>query len=251
MLKLGVQEREPITLEVIRGWIPKGIIKGIETSAESIQKNQSFFQENGITAYLNESSSMTGMSDDDGIETIVERIRKDIAFAKEFKVPVLRHVLSRRDFTKKQVKLKVLKVIEKLNPILENANTVIAVENHMEMRSSEYLDILLAANSKRVGALLDIANAYHTDEDPVEITESFLPIVKCIHLKDMNSEGGNCALGEGRVNWAKIIPLLRKIKWDVFCTLELAYMPGKDPIKAHVRSFEFLKKNIPELMLMV
>lgn len=113
--------------------------------------------------------------------------------------------------------------LRRLAPVAEDGGVYLAIENHADYRGSELASVLERVDSRHVGARLDTGNAYCAIEEPVAAAQALAPYTVATHIKDQIVEAepgnrgltpggllwlGNCALGEGHVDFAAILPLL-------------------------------------------
>jgi 3-oxoisoapionate decarboxylase len=128
----------------------------------------------------------------------------------------------------------------------------LAIENHADYRGHELAGVLARVGSRHVGARLDTGNAYCAIEEPVAAAEALAPYTMATHIKDevVEAEPGNrglgpgllalrgCALGEGHVDFATILPLLAErgpLGGDLVLTMEVPAASIADSI-AYARS---------------
>ena len=128
--------------------------------------------------------------------------------------------------------------LKRLAPVAEHTGVKIAIENHADYRGYELAGVLARVGSRHVGARLDTGNAYCAIEEPLAAAEALAPYTMATHVKDeiVEAEPGNrglqggllalrgCALGEGHVDFAAIMPLLAErgpLGNDLVLTLEV------------------------------
>jgi sugar phosphate isomerase/epimerase len=142
--------------------------------------------------------------------------------------------------------------LERLAPVAEAGGVYLAIENHADYRGHELAGVLARVGSRHVGARLDTGNAYCAIEEPVAAAEALAPYTMATHIKDevVEAEPGNrglgpgllalrgCALGEGHVDFATILPLLAErgpLGGDLVLTMEVPAASIADSI-AYARS---------------
>lgn len=110
----------------------------------------------------------------------------------------------------------VAEVLAQAAPAAREAGVVICVENHMDLTTSELLDLIHQVGSPAVGVCFDSANPLMFCEDPVEACGSLAPFIHCTHIKDAVLTGAVDApryvaapLGMGVVDFKEIIRILR------------------------------------------
>src|SRR5207302_1326746 len=120
-------------------------------------------------------------------------------------------------------------------PIVARQDLRLAVENHKDLRTDEFLPLLKRLNSRHVGVCVDLANSIALLEDPLEVIEAYAPWAFSTHIKDVAvseyEEGfllGEVPLGEGILDLKKIAAILRQARPEVHFNLE---MITRDPLK--------------------
>jgi sugar phosphate isomerase/epimerase len=120
-------------------------------------------------------------------------------------------------------------------PVVARSDVRLAVENHKDWRVGEMLAILKRIDSRHVGVCVDTGNSIALLEDPLEVVEGYAPWAFSTHLKDMAvaeyGEGfllAEVSLGEGFLDLARIVTVLRKARPEVRFNLE---MITRDPLK--------------------
>lgn len=118
--------------------------------------------------------------------------------------------------------------LRKLRPALEEYGVILALENHQDATSEELVE-LCEDGGGYVGVTLDVANPLAVAEDPLEFARRVGPWIRNIHLKDYKvyqTRSGyllvRCALGEGVIPWAKLLPLLGEVAPEATANIELA-----------------------------
>jgi len=126
-------------------------------------------------------------------------------------------------------------VLMQIAPILREENLKIAIENHQDLDSNDLLEVLEKVGSDVIGVNFDIGNAFATCEDPITFAEKVGSSVLNIHLKDykiFKSQEGfrlvRCALGDGAVDFEKILPLLAKNSPDAKMVIELGALESRN-----------------------
>ncbi|MEO8241993.1 MAG: TIM barrel protein [bacterium] len=101
----------------------------------------------------------------------------------------------------------------------------LAIENHQDFGSAEL--VAFCEGTRGVGITLDTGNAFPVLEAPLDFTVRAAPHVKHLHLKDyrvqFSTEGYRlvrCAIGDGAVPFAQLIPLLLQHNPDLNAVLE-------------------------------
>ena len=128
-----------------------------------------------------------------------------------------------------------IRSLELAEPVVAKHGIRLAVENHKDQRIPERLEVLKRISSEYVGACVDTGNSFSLLEDPIEVVEALAPWAFSVHLKDQavqEYEDGflfaDIPLGDGFLNLAKMVEILRKAKPAVQFTLE---MITRDPLR--------------------
>lgn len=116
--------------------------------------------------------------------------------------------------------------------VADDLGVKIAIENHMELRSEELLQIAARVASPNLGFCLDTGNSLAVLEDPLQAARNLAPLVLMVHLKDATiSLTGDTAvmhgvpLGEGIVPLPEIVEVLRQECPDASIQLESLVSP--------------------------
>ena len=112
-----------------------------------------------------------------------------------------------------------IKFLKKLEPIARDNNVKIAIENHQDLDSNDFLKLLDKFKTDTIGINFDIGNAYAVCEDPMTFCKKIVHKINSIHLKDYKiyetKKGfmlSNCTIGEGEVKFKKIIDFVNNHK---------------------------------------
>ena len=126
-----------------------------------------------------------------------------------------------------------------LRPLLATYDVTLAIENHQDATSDDLL-LLCEAGRDRVGITLDVANPLAVGEEPLHFARKVGPWVRNVHLKDYRlylTRSGyrlvRCALGEGSIPFAELLPLLRQVAPHATQHIELAALYAR-----HIRLLE-------------
>jgi sugar phosphate isomerase/epimerase len=119
-------------------------------------------------------------------------------------------------------------------PVAARHRIRLAIENHKDQRVGERIETLKRLSSEFVGMCLDTNNSIALLEDPMEVVEAFAPWAWSVHLKDAavkECESGflliDLPLGEGFLDLAKMVEVIRKARPEAQFTLELI---ARDPL---------------------
>lgn len=125
-----------------------------------------------------------------------------------------------------------IKFLKKLEPIARDHNVKIAIENHQDFDSNDFIKIMDSFNKDdTIGINFDIGNAFAVCEDPMVFCKKIVEKINNVHIKDYNiketKEGfmlSNCAIGKGSVKLKPIINFIEKKKPNITKMLELGQL---------------------------
>lgn len=127
------------------------------------------------------------------------------------------------------------KQIETALPIVEKHKMPLGIENHKDWRVDRQVELLRQYSSEYLGVSLDTGNNLSLLEDPLEVVEKLAPYTFNTHFKDMGLEEyeegfllSEVALGEGVLDLKAMVDTLKRVKPDVYFSLE---MITRDPLK--------------------
>lgn len=119
----------------------------------------------------------------------------------------------------------------------ESRGVTIALENVLNrflLSPLEVAELIDRINSAYVAWYLDTGNVIPLGY-PQDWVATLGPRIKCVHIKDYDlarpGDAGFCPLGEGSVDWPRVIAALRQVGYDGPLTFE---GPG-DPVDVHRR----------------
>jgi sugar phosphate isomerase/epimerase len=112
-----------------------------------------------------------------------------------------------------------LPALKEAAKIAEDADILLAVENHCDFTGREMAEMLDRVDSANVGAALDTANGFTVFCDPNDDIEALAPFAFTTHMKDMVVVDSpirgyipftafGCAFGEGHVDFTRAVQLL-------------------------------------------
>ena len=115
-------------------------------------------------------------------------------------------------------------------PVAEELGLAIAAENHQDATTDDLLRLAdMVCNSPAFGITLDTGNPLAMAEDPVEAARRMAHLIRHVHLKDYTihfaPEGYRlvrCAAGEGVIDFAAILTIVRANGHDVSPGIEIA-----------------------------
>ena len=98
---------------------------------------------------------------------------------------------------------------------------------------------------RRIGICLDIGHNVRDGFDPVADLKKYHTRVFDIHIKDVTAagkEGRTCEMGRGIIDIPAFVKMLRKVKYDGACSLEMDYGKDmKDPLAGIAESIGYFK----------
>jgi sugar phosphate isomerase/epimerase len=110
----------------------------------------------------------------------------------------------------------------------------VAIEPHQEItrRTDGLLRVATLVDSPSLRINYDTGNAFLGGEDPYEGLRATLPLLFHIHAKDISIQQADaerglvtgtpvgCACGDGVIDWAKVVAILRKDEWSGVLSVE-------------------------------
>jgi len=173
----------------------------------------------------------------------VERFEAEVRTAKEAGADVIRVVMmpgrryerfgSAHEFRKSGGRG--LESLQLAEPVAARHGVRLAVENHKDHRIAERLEVFRRLSSEYVGACVDTGNSFTLMEDPIEVVEAYAPWALSVHLKDqavLEYDDGflfaDVPLGQGLLDLAKMVSILRRVKPEVRLSLEVI---TRDPLE--------------------
>ena len=121
-----------------------------------------------------------------------------------------------------------IKFLKKLEPIARDNNIKIAIENHQDFDSNDFLKILdNFSDDNIIGLNFDIGNAFAVCEDPMIFCKKIAHKINNVHIKDYKitetKEGfllSNCSIGKGSVNLKPILNYIDNVKPNITKMIE-------------------------------
>lgn len=120
-------------------------------------------------------------------------------------------------------------------PVARRHRVQLAVENHKDYRSDEFVDILKRFDSEYVGVCLDTGNNIALLEDPWQVINTLAPWTRTVHLKDMAVEEwadgfllAEVPLGAGLLDLPRIVDRISAANPRARFNLE---MMTRDPLR--------------------
>ncbi len=126
------------------------------------------------------------------------------------------------------------RVIERVLPVLEKHKFTLAVENHKDWTSDEYVHLFKTYSSEYFGGCYDFGNNLSLLDDPVAMAEAAAPYIKSTHIKDVAVEPyadgfmmSEVPLGTGTLQFQRIASVLQEANRGIRFALE---MITRDPL---------------------
>lgn len=120
-------------------------------------------------------------------------------------------------------------------PIAERLKMPLAVENHKDWTSAEFVALLKQYSSPYFGVCLDLGNNISLIEDPDVVVDTLAPYAISTHIKDMaladDPQGflmAEVPLGQGVLDLPRMIAKIKQARPQTRLTLE---MITRDPLK--------------------
>lgn len=124
--------------------------------------------------------------------------------------------------------------LKKVLQVAERWGVAVAIEPHQSItkRTEGLMRIATLVESPFLKINYDTGNAFLGGEDPYQGLRTVLPLLAHIHAKDISfqqaeAEKGKvtgtpvgCACGEGVIDWAKVIGILREAHWSGVLSVE-------------------------------
>jgi sugar phosphate isomerase/epimerase len=175
-------------------------------------------------------------------ELDVERFDATVRTAKEAGAAVIRIAIGGRRYEQfdkaeqfKAFAERTIKSLRLAEPVTARHRMRLAIENHKDWRIEQMLDMLGRIDSEYLGVCVDTGNSFALLEDPMAVVEAYAPYGSSVHLKDMavaEYEEGflltDAVLGEGILDLARMVKILRKARPEIQFSLEMA---TRDPLK--------------------
>lgn len=124
--------------------------------------------------------------------------------------------------------------IQRVEPVLKRQGLKLAVENHKDLTTDEFLNVLSQCDREWIGVNVDTGNNLALLEEPHAVIESLAPYVRSVHLKDMavqpDSRGfllSEVPLGTGLLDLPRVLKTLAEANPEVCFSLEMA---TRDPL---------------------
>ncbi|MEG0377390.1 MAG: TIM barrel protein [Eubacterium sp.] len=139
--------------------------------------------------------------------------------------------------------------------LMEKLELQISIENHCDTYADEIVWLVKRLNHPSIGACLDTINSLCVLEGPEACAEKMAPYANCCHFCDnklmIDPDGTHSigvAIGDGDIDCAKILKLLKEQAPLERITFEVEYEIGEDTLEvAREKEIEACKKSIDYL----
>jgi sugar phosphate isomerase/epimerase len=85
--------------------------------------------------------------------------------------------------------------LEELIPALEQADVLLAIENHERYSCEDLARLVRRLKSTRIGVCLDTVNSLGRGEGVREVVETLMTHARCLHVKDFAAVRGSANMG--------------------------------------------------------
>jgi sugar phosphate isomerase/epimerase len=124
-------------------------------------------------------------------------------------------------------------MLKKLVGPAEDHGIILAIENHIDMTADQMVELIKTVNSRWLGVCLDTGNNLRLHEDPLRVVERLAPWARATHIKDIWVRPGDpcdfsfwpsVPLGEGLVDMAKVIGILKRARYAGLLAIEVDFL---------------------------
>ena len=119
--------------------------------------------------------------------------------------------------------------------LAQELGVMLAIENHADLTAEQLVELIDLVGSPVLGVCLDTANAVRVGDDPVEVARLFSPLIRQVHLKDVEGEWTDpvtgprsVCYGEGVVDLIGVLDILGRGGFGGLVCVELGHLgPGE------------------------
>lgn len=193
-------------------------------------------------------------------EPMLDDMIEHIAHAKTIGAPVMRTVGSSLAFRfephEPQLK-KLTEMFKEAVKVAEDLDVKLAVENHFDFDSDEYVRLIEEVGSEYFGLTFDTGNFMRLLDEPVKAMEKLGDYVFATHIKDLKIAPGvaadewfffsSVAVGDGYINLPKLAEMLEGLNYQGLLAVELDYPHpevGTNEDAAVAKSVKFLQNLV-------
>ncbi|MEE8357248.1 MAG: sugar phosphate isomerase/epimerase family protein [Anaerolineales bacterium] len=169
-------------------------------------------------------------------EPMLDDMIQHISYAKKLGAPVMRTVGSSLAFRFEphgpQLK-KLTEMFKEAVKVAEELDVKLAVENHFDYDSDEFLALIEEVDSDYFGLTFDTGNFMRLLDEPVKAMEKLGKYVFATHIKDIKITSGaaadewfffsSVAVGDGYINMPELAKLLKALNYTGLLAVELDF----------------------------
>lgn len=169
-------------------------------------------------------------------EPMLDDMIEHISHAVQVGAPVMRTVGSSLAFRfephEPQLK-KLAEMFKKAVKVAEDLDVKLAVENHFDFDSEEYLRLIEEVGSDYFGLTFDSGNFMRLLDEPVKAMEKLGKYVRATHIKDIKIDPGvaadewfffsSVAVGDGYINVPKLAEMLEGLNYQGLLAVEIDF----------------------------
>jgi 3-oxoisoapionate decarboxylase len=179
-----------------------------------------------------------------------EQLKTYLQLAKMFHSRILRVVVDSQDHH--PTPDEVIRLIAEVLADFENANIILAIENHDRFRAKTLADIVEMLSSNHVGICLDTVNSFGSLEGPEVVVATLAPYTVNLHIKDFDIRRADHNMGftifgtpagQGRLEIPKLIQQLEQYGKCKTGVLELWPSPEKSIEATIHKEHDWLKQS--------
>lgn len=205
----------PVVHRAIADWSPQNIDMMRQALAQNSQE---------LMPVIGFDMMAQGTALEEEIARAIDQIRRyaefgGISVSKLYVTPMVHNRFQKDPGLREQLD----RMIAALPPVVraaEQAGIVLALENHLDYRVAEIVEVIEAVGSDHLRLLFDMGNPFAVCEDPLEAAKIAAPYTALVHLKDVvvlpftPATPGYfacmyvCPLGEGNIDIRGIVDVL-------------------------------------------
>jgi hypothetical protein len=132
------------------------------------------------------------------------------------------------------------KTLTLVEPVLRRRKLKLAIENHKDHTTEEFVPMMRAISSEWIGVLVDTGNNIALLEEPHAVVEALAPFALSVHFKDMAVQPyaagfllSEVPLGTGLMDLPRVVRTLVKANPGIVLNLE---MGTRDPLRVPCRT---------------
>ncbi len=196
-------------------------------------------------------------------EPMLDDMIRHISYAKSIGAPVMRTVGSSLAFRFEPHGPQLAKLTEMFKEavkVAEELDVKLAVENHFDFDSDEFLQLFDDVDSEYFGLTFDTGNFMRLLDEPVKAMEKLGKYVFATHIKDIKITPGvaadewfffsSVAVGDGYINMPELARMLKKMDYQGLLAVEIDFPHpevGTNEDAAVEKSIKYLKDLVAGL----